>query len=123
MHPQAAYAELQHRAREEALLASCSEVLGWDEETYLPRGGVEHRGNQLALLAGLHHARATDPSVADLLAAVEGSDRIADPDSPVAVNVREWRRAYDRLVRLPRSLVEEMARTTSLAQPAWAEAR
>ena len=33
------------------------------------------------------------------------------------------RRSYDRRVRLPRSLVEELARTTSLAQPEWVAAR
>jgi carboxypeptidase Taq len=36
-----------------------------------------------------------------------------------AVNVRELRRAYDRRTKLPRSLVEELARTTSLAQHEW----
>jgi carboxypeptidase Taq len=68
MHPQAAYDELIGRAREQAMLASCSAVLGWDEQTYMPTGGVSHRGNQMALLAGLHHERATDPRVGELLA-------------------------------------------------------
>ena len=39
------------------------------------------------------------------------------------MNVRELRRSYDRRVRLPRTLVEELARTTSLAQPEWVAAR
>ena len=39
----------------------------------MPPGGVEHRGEQLALLAGLLHERGTDPRLGDLLAAVEGS--------------------------------------------------
>jgi len=33
MQAQAAYEELIRRAREESLLASCAELLGWDEET------------------------------------------------------------------------------------------
>ena len=37
MQASAAYDELIRRSREEALLASCAELLGWDEETYLPR--------------------------------------------------------------------------------------
>ena len=39
------------------------------------------------------------------------------------VNVRELRRSYDRRVRLPKTLVEELARTTSLAQGEWVSAR
>jgi carboxypeptidase Taq len=123
MDPRPAYDELLRRSRERSLLASCSALLGWDEQTYMPRGGAEHRGDQMALLAGLHHERATDPRVGDLLVAVEGSDLTADHESPEAVNVREWRRGYDRLTKLPRALVEELARTATLAQQGWVEAR
>ncbi|MBX6311620.1 MAG: carboxypeptidase M32 [Isosphaeraceae bacterium] len=123
MEPRAAYDELIRRTREQALLGSCSALLGWDEQTYMPRGGAEHRGHQMALLAGLRHERATDPRLGELLAAVEGTDLVADPESPEAVNVREIRRSYDRQTRLPRSLVEELARTTTIAQQEWVTAR
>jgi carboxypeptidase Taq len=123
MNPQAAYEELIRRTREEYLLASCVALLGWDELTYMPRGGLAHRGNQMAFLAGLQHERAADPRLGELLAVVEESDLVADPDSVTAANVREIRRAHDRAVRLPRALVEELARVTSLAQQEWAVAR
>lgn len=123
MQPRAAYEELIRLAREETVLGSCVDLLEWDEETCLPRSGVSHRSEQLALLAGLLHDRSTDPRIDELLAAVEGSDLVADPESPYAVNVRELRRAYDRERRLPRRLVEEVARVTALAYAAWADAR
>jgi carboxypeptidase Taq len=104
-------------------LASCSALLGWDEQTYLPRGGSAYRGDQRALLAGLHHERATDPLVGDLLVDAEGSGVVSDPESPESANVREWRREFDRVAKLPRSLVEELARVTSMAQQEWVEAR
>jgi carboxypeptidase Taq len=122
MNAPAAYEELIARVRESSVLDSCAILLGWDEETYMPRGGAEHRGNQMALLAGLHHARITDLRIGDLLATVEASPLTADPLAPAAVNVREIRWTYDRARRLPRSLVEELARTTSLAQQEWAGA-
>jgi carboxypeptidase Taq len=118
-----AYHELLRWSREQALLSSCHELLSWDEETYMPPGGVENRSRQLAFLAGLEHERATNPRLANLFAAVDGSDLVSDPLSPEAVNVREWRRDFDRLTRLPRSLVEETAAVTSLAQLEWASAR
>ncbi len=117
------YDELIRRSRELATLSSCSSLLGWDEQTYMPPGGSAHRGNQMAVLAGLHHERATDPRTGDLLASVEGSSLVGVSDSPEAVNVRELRRTYDRRVRLPRTLVEELARTTSMAQSEWVAAR
>ena len=123
IEPREAYDELIRRSRELATLASCSAVLGWDEQTYMPTGGAAHRGNQMALLAGLHHERATDPRIGELLAIVEGSALSAEPDSVEAVNIRELRRSYDRRVRLPRALVEELARTTSMAQSEWVAAR
>jgi carboxypeptidase Taq len=123
MQPQAAYDELIRLAREEALLSSCVDLLEWDEETCLPRGGVAHRSEQLALLAGVLHDRSTDPRLGELLDVVEGSSLVSEAESPAAVNVREIRRGYDRERKLPRKLVAELARVTALAQQAWAGAR
>jgi carboxypeptidase Taq len=119
----ALYDELIGRSRELAVLGSCSSVLGWDEQTYMPTGAAAHRGEQLALLAGLHHDRATDPRLGELLAKLEGSALAADRDSIEAANIRQLRRDYDRRTRLPRDLVEALARTTSLAQQEWIAAR
>ena len=57
---------------------------------------------------------------ARLVTALEASP-IADATE--AVNVREIRRAYDRAVKMPSRLVEEIAKTVSQAQNFWAEAR
>ena len=123
MTPELAYDELIALSRAETLLASCLDLLEWDEEVAMPRKGVEHRAEQRALLAGLVHDRATDPRHEELLVALQGWALLDDPDSPQAVNVREIRRAFERERWLPRRLVEEWARVTAIAQQAWAEAR
>ena len=123
MNPEKAYAELVRRSREKMLLVSCHQLLVWDEEVAMPRGGVENRSEQRALIAGLIHDRGTEPDYDDLLASVEGSPLVSDADSPQAVNVRELRRDYDRERRIPRRLVEEFARVTALASQTWADAR
>jgi len=123
MRPDEAYHKLVRLAREETVLASCSDVLEWDEETFMPRGGVGNRAEQMALLAGILHDRGADPAFDELLSRVEGSSLVADPESPAAVNVRELRREYERERRLPRSLVEEGARVATLSAQAWYEAR
>jgi carboxypeptidase Taq len=123
MRADEAYKELIRRVREEASLASIEALLEWDEEIHMPAGGVEGRSEQLALVAGMLHERGTDPRLGELLDELEGSSLLADSDSPPAVNVRELRRDYDRYVRLPRKLVQDLARTTAVAQRAWSAAR
>jgi carboxypeptidase Taq len=123
MEPASAYDELIKRARDWAILGSCAAALSWDEQTFMPPGGAAHRSSQMALLAGLRHERITDPRVGELLAIVEASSHVSEAHSAAAVNVRELRRSHDRHVRLPRALVEELARTTSLAQQEWVAAR
>lgn len=118
-----AYTELIRRAREIGVLSSCSSALGWDQQTYMPRAGAVHRGEQLALLATLTHQKATDPKLGELLQLLEDSDFVANPESLEAANVRELRHSYARATKLPPRLVEELARVTTAAQEAWQEAR
>jgi carboxypeptidase Taq len=121
--PEQAYAELIRRAREAAVLESVGGVLGWDESTYMPRRGSAYRGEQTAVVARLCHEMRTAGAVGQLLAEVEASGLVRDPGGDAAVNVRELRRAYDRAVKLPPGLVEELARVTTQAQQVWRDAR
>ncbi|MDZ4832068.1 MAG: carboxypeptidase M32 [Phycisphaerae bacterium] len=120
-HP---YQQLVDRARESSLLSSTGAILGWDQETMMPDGGLDLRSKQLAQLARMAHELTTDPRVGEWLAACEADAGLTrDPTSVTAVNVREIRRSYDRATKLPSSLVEEFAQVTSIAQHEWAEAR
>lgn len=121
--PEKAYEELVETCREIANLGACEALLFWDERTYMPRGAAEGRSKQVALLSGMIHEKFTSPRIDELLTAIEGSDLMADKLSDVAVVVRETRRDYDKRVKLPKKLVEEIARVTSLAQGVWGEAR
>src|SRR6266404_4937115 len=105
-----AYADLIRRTKDASVLGSCAAVLDWDEQTYMPRQGAGHRAEQMALLARLRHEMVTAPEMGRLLSEVEGSALVRDKESIPAVNVREIRRAYDRAVKLPKELVEELAR-------------
>jgi carboxypeptidase Taq len=120
---QQAYEELIRRNKELSLLGSCGSVLDWDERTYMPRQGSAHRAEQIALIARLTHEMLTAPAIGQLLSEVEGSSVVRDTDGVPAINVREIRRTYDRAVKLPKQLVEEMARVRTRAQQVWQEAR
>ncbi len=120
---QTAFDNLCRHVRETALLAAAESALGWDERTMLPPEAAEFRAEQLTLLAGMLHARRTDPRLGDWLGLLAESPFAADPHTPAGTVIRELRRQYDRRVKLPQSLVEELARTASLGQHAWEEAR
>lgn len=109
--------------REGRLLESTGSILSWDQETMMPPEGVEHRSRQMAQLAKLSHGMLTDRRIADLLPQAEAESADLEPNAPERVNLREIRRDYERAVKLPASLVEELAEVSSKAQHEWAEAR
>jgi carboxypeptidase Taq len=118
-----AYEELCRHARETALLAAAESALGWDERTMLPAEGTEYRAEQLTLLAGILHQRRTDPRVGAWLGVLADSPLAADKHSAEGTTIRQLQRDFERRVKLPQSLVEELARTASLGQHAWEQAR
>jgi carboxypeptidase Taq len=89
----------------------------------MPPAGSGLRAEQMALLARLTHEMATDPVIGELLTALEASPLAKNGDSLEAANVREIRRSYDRAVKMPKALVEELARVTTQAQQVWRLAR
>lgn len=115
--------ELVAANRDARLLGSTASILGWDQETMMPDGGLEHRSRQLAQLARMEHALSTSPRMGELLLKAEAEVAQLPQTHPDRVNVREIRRDYDRATKLPAKLVEDLAATASIAQHEWAEAR
>ena len=119
--PFAPYENLRARAREIALVESATNLLHWDEETYMPPKALPFRADQVAFFSGWSHRQFTAPEVGDWIKACE--DHGFSADAGEAVNVREWRWAYDRQTKLPTALVEDFNRATALAREAWMDAR
>jgi len=117
----APYQKLLARMREVALVGSTGSMLSWDQETYMPPKAIDYRAEQLAFLSGWAHRQFTASDVGGWLEACEA--HAFAPNSVEAVNVREWRRQYDRQARLPVALVEAMERARVLGREAWVQAR
>jgi len=114
------YDSLCRIARERALLSSTAAALDWDQETNMPEAGVEYRAEQLGYLSGKIHELGTS---AEFRGHLEAAEAAGSSDPEVAANLREWRYHFDRATLLPRELVEEDTRLSSVAKHAWAEAR
>ena len=110
-------------ARETALLESIESLLGWDERTYLPPAAGAYRAEQMTYLSGVVHQRHTDPRLGQWLSELAGSELAKDPHSDEGATIRQMQRDYDKRVKLPQSLVEELTRASVLGQQAWVEAR
>jgi carboxypeptidase Taq len=118
--PSTTHEQFIRRVKEIQIAGSIESLLDWDQETYMPPKGAETRAAQLALIAGIAHDKLIGGDFGRLLEQVE---RETDGDPVLATNVREVRRVFDRKIKLPTALVEEIARTTTLAKGAWAQAR
>ena len=114
-----AYDELMTFQRETEALGQVMGRLGWDQETMMPRGAAPQRGEEMAALESVLHARRIDPRVAEWLDAIDASAL----DAVGQANLRHIRRNYDRASKVPAALAARIARVTSAAQGIWAEAR
>lgn len=117
-----AYEHLTAELREIGVLHSVANTLSWDQETMMPPKGSALRADQLQMLSGMIHERRTSKRFGELLAACE-NDAALTADDRVKANLREVRRDYDKATKLPKELVEELAKTASLGMEAWKEAR
>jgi carboxypeptidase Taq len=117
------FEEVCNHARRTAMLMSISALLEWDDRVYIPVAGGEYRAEECTYLAGMMHERWIDPKFGESLAALAECPLAADPASDSAVVIRRLKRQRDKKIKLPQRLVEELARTASLGQQTWQEAR
>src|ERR687886_2216904 len=114
-----AYERLKDRLASINDLSSANALLFWDRQTYMPEGGVAGRAEQMATLSRLAHEMFTEAETGRLL----GSSGDPDPSSEKGALLRRVRRDHKRATRLPAELVAKITRITTLAEPAWVEAR
>ena len=109
--------ELERRLGELTDLSAAGGLLGWDQQTMMPPGGAEARGNVMATLATLAHERQTAPELGALLDAAQ-----PDGEREQAI-VRVARRDHDKARRVPTELAAAMELAAARAQEPWAHAR
>ena len=104
-------------------LRNVSQVLGWDQQTYMTAGSSEDRGYHLATIDQLAHVKFTSDEVGKLLDELESWVAQLDPDSDEARLVKVTRREYDKLIKVPPDMVMEFSQITTAAFGVWQEAR
>ncbi|KEJ94719.1 carboxypeptidase Taq [Pseudosulfitobacter pseudonitzschiae] len=113
------YDALMAYDRDTQALAQVAGRLGWDQETMMPRGAADQRGEEMAAMESVLHARRTAPQVSEWLDGIDDSTL----DAVGQAQMRHIRRSHARATKVPAALASKLARLTSVAQGKWAEAR
>src|SRR5512137_310285 len=105
--------ELKARLLEVNDLASAAAVLGWDQQTYMPPGGGEARGRQMATLGRISQEKFIDPAVGKLLDDLQAYGESLPYDSDEASLIRVTRRDYERATKIPPAFLAEFTEHSS----------
>lgn len=110
----------QHLARVSDLHAATA-VLGWDQHTYMPRGGLNPRIRQMSTLEEMAHELMSSPELSHWLEELEAR---RDQLPPIEQSLlRATRRDMDQATRLPAELVRRRSELTGLAMDCWMQAK
>ncbi len=120
---EAKLAELRWRLLEISDLSNAGAVLGWDQATYMPRGGAAARARQGATLSRLAHEKFTDPAVGRLLDGLAADAARQPYESDDASLIRVVRRDYEKATRVPADFVSRWSEMGSASYDVWTRAR
>jgi carboxypeptidase Taq len=116
-------AELRQRLAEISDLRAAASLLGWDQATYMPKGGADARGRQGAVLHRLAHERSIDRGLGRLLDGLQAHADTLAPDSDDASLIRVARRNFEKAIKVPAEYVARWNAWGSASYDAWTRAR
>jgi len=106
--------DLRSALAELADIDHAAKLMAWDQQTKMPAGGAQERGEAMATIERIAHERLTDEALGELL------DTAGEEDAAIA---RVVRRDRDRAVRVPSELAADLARAAAEGATAWQRAR
>ncbi len=122
-----AYTDLWELSKKIHHYGSVLTLLHWDQETYMPQGGIAARSQQIAHLSTLIHEEKSGHKfkacLEKLIHMPSGKPRIKGLTKAQHAAVREWHRDYVRATKLPSSLIREFSQTTAEASQVWSVAK
>lgn len=114
-------------SREIYTYQSILNLLHWDQETFLPEGGIVARSEQISQLTGLIHDLKTGQKFKHLLEQYvhlgTGRVKIKSLTKLEISNLWHWHKDYIRSTKLPTAFVKEFSQTTSEASQIWSIAK
>ena len=115
--------ELKVRLIEINDLEMAASLLNWDQLTYMPAGGAEARGRQMATLGKISQDKFIDPVVGKLLDDLRPYEESLPYESDDASLIRVTRLDYERAIQVPTEFLGEMYVHMAESYQVWSEAR
>ncbi len=117
---QALYETYTTTMRRIADIRFASAVLQWDQETYLPTGSAQFRGQQISTLSELSHQFFTEDSFGGLLKDLMAKDDLSPEQRR---NVERTLEDYTKSKKYPSAFVRTLSEQTQRTFHSWIEAR
>ena len=98
-------------------------LLGWDQMTYMPPKGALDRSEQNSLISRLAHEKIVSDKLwkhIENLSKPKNFENLSSNDKSV---VKRLKKDVEKARMIPSNFVERMVKATTLAYPAWQEAR
>ena len=121
------YSKLKELSTSIRVFTSISSLLQWDQETYMPTGGIDARSEQTALLSEhiqeLKTSRKYINTLGKLVHLSSGKPKVKGLSRIQRLTLREWHKDYLRDTKLNAKFVKTFSQTTSEASQIWQMAR
>ena len=115
--------KLKSLLAEIADLGATSALLNWDQLVNMPAGAAEDRGEQIATIEQILHAKSTSNEIGSLLEDLTLAAKQMDPDSDDARLIKVAKHNYDKATKVSAEFVSEFARVSTVAQSVWEKSR
>ena len=121
--PEDMLTELKARLREISDLRAAGAVLSWDQATYMPEGGAEARGRQLAGLSRHAHELSIAAELGRLIDALIPYGERLPPDNDDACLIRVAHRDFVKASKVPPDYSARVSAHGAASYQAWTRAR
>jgi len=112
--------QLKTRLYDLNALGAAVAIMDWDQQTHMPKGGAEARGEHLGRLSRMRHELFVADETRSLLDRAKGEIETGTDDEAL---VRVVQRDFELATKLPAALVEEKSKLAAQAHEDWVVAR
>ena len=109
--------------RELSTFGGIAALLGWDQMTYMPQLGAIDRAEHSSLISKLSHEKVVSDKLWNHIQNLSKSENFEKLNSKDKAVVNRLKKDVEKSRMIPSSFVERMVKATTLAYPAWQEAR
>lgn len=115
--------EFNELIEEIRVIQSASQLSAWDMEINMPKAASEDRAWQMSMMSKICHEKLISKKTGDLLNELLEKSTLDTLNKTDKTHILEVKKEYDKAIKVPTKLVQELSETTAKAQLIWIEAK